>query len=241
MNVPFVSIAFIAIVVVFLIIGLVKGFFKSILSILKKALGFVGGYFAAKFLTKPLYDGEVGRSVANWFVDFFTKKGGIYVEEFSQEAIADKLNNSLLPAKLVNSITDLIAKLGLQEGTIAYSLGEAVTYIVILLALFVVAYIIVRILAGLLGKAFEKAAKDSKGLNAGDKLLGGLLYACLGVLAVDLVCLLIGVIVPGDGQLAAWLSNNMHLNDDTFSIAKFAYNNNVLVWLWNLIMKLILK
>ena len=124
----------------------------------------------------------------------------------------------IVPFFLSKPATLLIAKFD--------SSGKFATGSIVFVGLFILTFIIVKIIGHNLSKSVKKGA-----LGLVDRLLGGIWGAARALLIISLVLLLLKGIanlpLVGEGVLK-FLTNDLKLNSNANSIGKYLYLNNLL-------------
>lgn len=248
MQFDIISIIYVVIVLIFLGVGIKKGFFKTLVSLIKNILSFIFAAFLSDPIAKTLLSTSLGTSLNGKLLEFFNSKGSLYTttvtEESLHELISNGLNNIHLPESVhstifnsINKMVDLTAK----EYTVGEVLAQCISYFIFLVVAFLILFIIIRIITGLLNKLFESLEQIPL-IGSVNKLLGGAINLVIGVLFICLISYGLTFVVPLDNQFSTWVIETMKLNEnDVFTISKFFYENNfltkIITWIQNLFLK----
>lgn len=194
------DIVFALIGIIFIAVGIKKGFIKSLIQSAKLLLAIVAAYFLGsqvglilkdKFIFKPVYD----------FV--FDKVNGLYLDATSslnpEEVIAsfpkflmnDELKNQITNATSEESGTALVESV---STSIADPVSGFVSNLLGYVLVFVVALIVLSIVAWLLTKITDKIGF----LGTVNRILGGVWGALMGAIVLFMIASVIKLIGAGD-------------------------------------------
>ena len=128
-----------------------------------------------------------------------------------------------------------------KEYTVGEVLAQCVSYFVFLVVAFLILFIIIRIITGILNKLFE-SLEQVPVIDSVNKLLGAVINAAIGILFVCLISYGLTFVIPLDNSVSTWLIETMKVNEnDVFTISKFFYQNNfltkIITWIQNLFLK----
>ncbi len=189
-----INIVAIAILVIFTLTGLIKGFTKSFIS----TFGTIMAIFASATLCSAVaLTLESKFSVITFFSD---KVSGIISNIFGQDVLSlsvqDVLSgsNSSIPDWIIKIITSIV---NIDSGTALKPLESVISpvfgYYITLVISFILIFILLKILLFLLGKFLSKINKI-KVFGATDKILGALLGLIKSVIIVQILILIIKAI-----------------------------------------------
>lgn len=248
MKFDIVSIVYIVIVLIFMCVGIKKGFFKTLIALVKNILSFVFAAFLSDPIAKLLINSSLGNSLNSKLLEFFNSKGSLYTttvtEESLHELITNGLNSIHLPESVHPTVFNAINKMvdiSGNEYTVGEVLAQCVSYFVFLVVAFLILFIIIRIITGILNKLFE-SLEQVPVIDSVNKLLGAVINAAIGILFVCLISYGLTFVIPLDNSVSTWLIETMKLNEnDVFTISKFFYQNNfltkIITWIQNLFLK----
>lgn len=223
-----IDIAIVVALIIFGIIGLKKGFLKSIISIFSWAVCIVIAVLLAKYVAGWLngifnFSGFIGEKISGGLVstnEFFTQTINTYQaggKDALIAAIPQDINGLL--AQLVkvvfsNSNVDMTS-----TETIANVVGSSIGHICMVIISGILVFIVLKIAVALLSKLFDKISK-TKILGSLNKILGlvfGALKAALVVIVLN--CVLVGLsLIPAVNKtITPIIQDNTH-------IEKFIYN-----------------
>lgn len=225
----------VGIMVLFLIVGLAKGFVKQIMSFAKGLLAIIIDIFlvnpVASLLSKTkLFDIFNGK-VNPFIIEKFPEAASIDTSMITTQEQLDQAFTEAGLSKIVSKIAGAILKVE----TIGESptLADAVSYAVVLLILkiiaFIVLFIVILITLKILVKVLESIVDKSMLAKVFDKILGFGLGAIKGALLVCVTFLLIGLIARFVDQVGEFFSAKLFLEDDSImTIGKYIYQTNPL-------------
>ena len=240
MTFDLLSIIFIAILILFAIIGLKRGFFKTVLSLLKGVLSFFVSIFIARPFGALLSKTSIAQNASNNLVAKLVEKGGIFALQYNESLNNDTFNSLNMDENLEKLIVKLIAKVfpSIEDGQkVADIIGPCIIYAVCIAIAFVLSFILLRIVVSILGKMF-KGLERSKLIKFTNRLLGCALNIVIGLCLIGIATYVFTLIIPLDNNASVWLTETMHLNEDVNTISKYFYMHNPINWIINNIIKL---
>lgn len=227
-----IDIAIIAALVIFGIIGLKKGFLKSVISIFSWAVCLFVAVMLAKHVATWLngifdFSGFIGEKIAGGLAsanEFFSHPINTYQATATEDAATVLIN--AIPAE-VNGLLAQLVKVVFSNAnvdmssttTIASVMGSSIGHICMVIISGLLVFIVLKIAIALLSKLFDKIAK-TKILGSLNKILG-LLFGALkaALIVIVLNCVLVGLsLVPAVNQtITPIIQDNTH-------VEKFIYN-----------------
>lgn len=223
-----VDIAIIGIILLFAVVGLLKGFMKTLLSF----AGVVLALIAAVLLTKPVVASLAGSKIETMIGDkVFTLLSGMgdlmTTEIPSYEVLVEVLQQSL-PASVAQSLAQSVAEMiGTSANqTLAQLLTPGLTNIFMNLLVFIALFVILMIIFAIV-KAIVNAVKHIKLIDIADKILGFILGALMGVAFVYLIMLILTLLTGVESI------NNLVDMILASSLGSIMYNNNLIAILFN--------
>ena len=230
MKFDVISIAYIVIFVIFVLIGLKKGFFKTLLSLAKSILSLVASIFLTIPLTKFLCKSQVGIFIGDKISTNLTAKDAIFQTIVTESNKTEVVNAGLKKLNISDTISSLLSKfisnkIEANGETLASSIGTALTYYILIIVSFILIYIVIYLLTFILNKVFDSFTSFSIGKFL-DKLLGVAIFTVFALFVICLISYGIVALVSVGGSLSDWLTNTICLNTDEITISKFVYMNN---------------
>ena len=182
----------VAVAVVFALIGLRKGFVKSLLGLVAAVIALIAAFFAARYLAQWLYDLSV-RSVVLSFVE--TKLQEMHIDS-AASAVAS-MPKSLLSllggneSTMLSSLENASGKLAETIVNVCQPLILNVLMIILVILLFILFLIVLRLLIRLLNLGTKlPIVKQVNGL------LGFFFGLGKGIIVIWLLCLLAQITLP---------------------------------------------
>lgn len=230
MELSIIDIIILVVVGVFAIIGLSKGFIKMIFSLSKKFIALLGSYLLVAPVRGVLLPSKIGLALYNPILNFINEKGGSLAQltEFTDEQVSSLAQTMSVPEFIAKLIGDSLAK-NLPEGlTLGESISQTLTYyaltVICFVALFIVILLLVYVLSKLLNSLFESLL-----LKPFNRLLGLAIGLLLGLFFVSLGLMIMSALSSVE-FVNNLISTQIEPANETFGIARWLYNNNLLVW-----------
>lgn len=219
-----VDIAILGIILLFAIVGLLKGFMKTLLSFAGAVLAIILSYFLTKPVVAALAGSNIESFVSEKVLSVLSGIGGMMTTEIpSYEVLVEQLSASVpvyVAESLANSISEYIGTAADQ--TLAELLTPGLTNILLNIIVFIVLFIAFMIVFAIL-KSIAKAFKSIKLIDFIDKVLGFALGAVLGVAFVYFVLLIFTFLTGMEGITPIIDSINAS------KIGSVMYNQNLIV------------
>lgn len=227
----FVDIFIIIFIGLFAIFGLYKGLIKIIFSFSKKIVAFVASYFLVGPFRKILLPSKLGLSINSKVFEWILQKNALLANlkdptPADIEAIAESTN-------LPKFICDILYKLvedDIAGKTLGELLSETVTYYIVTalayIILVIILVIVISILSNVLNSLFETVV-----LKPFNRILGMCLNAFIAILFISLFFLGLNALAPTVSLISTFVDTYIDPNNPSFGIARFLYNNNILMWI----------
>lgn len=203
-----VDIVFLAILAIFLISGLCKGFVKQVFGALSSVIALVGAYFLCAHCVKFLEDQFGLLSKVAEAIGSQIGTTGVAGEVASPELISTAVSEFGLPAFVAE-----YAKSQFVDGSglkIYQLFGNILGNLALSFVCYIVLYLVLRLVLSLLNKILQSIVK-APGLNALDRLLGMILSLAKGVIILYIIIFVIDIIPASEGF---------------FSVVKYAVNTS---------------
>jgi uncharacterized membrane protein required for colicin V production len=234
----YITLVYVAIMIIFIIIGCVKGFSNGIIALLGTAVAFFAAFLLAKPIGNAIY-GSAGQSLTDTIYNAIVEKVPALatpVGDSLEAAIPEYLGELGVPESLRGMLTPLVIKM-IPEGTADIVLGtyisETLSNLVFIVGSFLVIFIVILIIFAILKKVLKKL-KEIKIIKWADKLLGIVAYACVGLLFISVVSYTLTFVVSMNNSVSDWIISQLHLADDTIMTpSKWIYEYNLLQRLFN--------
>lgn len=221
-----IDVGLIVLSLLFAISGFKNGFLKEVVGI----GAFIGAIILAYFLATWVEDVLV---TTQFYTLLFTNlKDSIFTGNALYETMIDSsqpgalgyLTDGLtqigLPGFLATPLADILINF---NGTLGDALATASAYFIILIINYVGTFLIAWMLLAIVGSQLVKLSTDVKVFKFLDSLLGvglGLARAAVLVAIALLIVIPLTFVVP---SINTFITNDLALNDDVFSIGKFIY------------------
>ena len=227
----------IILILLFLVVGFI-GYKSGFLTTLLKLASGISGLIIALCLTQPV----TNLAVNNGWNDSIEAK--IYNNISTSEAF----NAYIEGGKGVEGLSSLLKELGIPSfmsgfvaeeiasnvdpQVIATSVSESVARMITLIIVFVALLVLSSVIFFIL-KLFVNSLKgSSKIIGIADGILGVIFYVIVFIVVLYIVFFILSLIMKGasaDSGLLTFMTEQLHLEDDKFGLAKYIYENNVIV------------
>ena len=228
-----ITIIFLILLVAFIVIGIVRGFLFSLLSL----AGFLIAVACAFLLSKPIGDAltnsSIGTSMQGSIYDWILTKSNYAAyplsQELAKEMLPEMLNEIGIPNFLNSFIISLILPYIPEVATepIGQYIAHGVTNIALVVISFLVLLIVFSIVLLFL-KHFAKGVNKIPVVGLVNRLLGAVFGLAMGVVFLIVVSygLNFVALIPGANE---WLVSELRLTDSSsWSFAKMLYEQNVI-------------
>ena len=237
-----IDIVFISIFVLSVLVGLKRGFLKTLVSFIKGLASFVIAVFICKPLATLLTNSSVGSKLAVKISEYLVAKGGVFTATVTAESKDILLSNALQEANIPSFLHEYISSLIVipSEGTVnmGNALALSITYYIYLGISFLLVFLLGLILMFLISKIFA-VIEQIPFVGLINKVLGALVSGAMGLVVICFLTYVITLIVPTGNELSTWFVETMRLNDsEVFTISKYFYEHNFLVKLITIIQKI---
>ena len=228
-----ITIIFLILLVAFIVIGIVRGFLFSLLSL----AGFLIAVACAFLLSKPVGDAltnsSIGTSMQGSIYDWILTKSNYAAyplsQELAKEMLPEMLNEIGIPNFLNSFIISLILPYIPEVAT--EPIGQYIAHGVANIALVVISFLVLLIvfsIALLFLKRFAKGVNKIPVVGLVNRLLGAVFGLAIGVVFLIVVSygLNFVALIPGANE---WLVSELRLSDSSsWSFAKMLYEQNVI-------------
>ena len=228
-----ITIIFLILLAAFIVIGIVRGFLFSLLSL----AGFLIAVACAFLLSKPVGDAltnsSIGTSMQGSIYDWILTKSNYAAYPLSQELAEDLLPEMLNEIGIPNFLNSFIITLILPyiPEVATEPIGQYIAHGVVNIALVVISFLVLLIvfsIALLFLKRFAKGVNKIPVVGLVNRLLGAVFGLAMGVVFLIVVSygLNFVALIPGANE---WLVSELRLTDSSsWSFAKMLYEQNVI-------------
>lgn len=235
----YIGIIFLAIILIYFISGLKKGFVVNLLESIKTIGLFILAFILCKNIGAILLDTGFGTTVTEKFEGLLL---GLNNDAFSIEVtldnkdliIGDVWNYVPLPSALSEGCQKLVAgyiqeELGL---TIGFYIAKALAYYVMLSLGFILILLVGSIIFSLIIKIFKKLSTHQSFIS---RLLGGVVGLFRALITISIYCYIISIIysIMPSNAIGQFIDNS--LNHEV-GIFRFFYEHNLISYIFNLIL-----
>lgn len=228
-----IDIAIYIILVLMVLFGYTKGFFKQVLSTANWLVSLILSFLFVKPFSKLMMRTPLQGTINSKIGDWISSKGGVfdipYEPANGNEQIADAISNGL---KLPKFIADAIAKginFDVPDGTtlkdiLVPSIGSIIMTIISFIILFIMLLLIIKLIVNLLNIIFDRGL-----LGFFNKILGAALGLVKSIIFISLAMLLLSTLASVIPSINDFVVSDLKLNESGFRIGKFFYENNILI------------
>lgn len=223
-----IDIVVVALFVVFGIIGLKKGFLKSVLSLFSWGFCILIAFLTAKYVAGWLngiynFSGLIGNSISkslNKTNAFFAQSINVY-EAGGKDALITAIPNNInkLLAQLTKSVFSTTNVNMSSADSIGFVVGSSLGHICMVVISGILVFIVLKIAVALLSKLFKNIAQ-TKILGGINKILGlvlGLLKATLIVGVVNCILVAITLVPTANKMLTPLIQDNTYVEKVIFN------------------------
>ena len=183
------DIAIIVILVIFLIIGIAKGFLKQVLGLVGTVLALILAFSFCKQLADVIITNtSLKAAIAPGIAEFL----GLPETLVDAETATETLRQANIPEFMIASISEYIAQLNESTVNLSKIVSEAIAGYIIVFLSFVAIFIGVK-LVSLILKGFSKLLTKIQVIKFVDRLLGSVLGLVKGLLVVYTLLYLIDI------------------------------------------------
>ena len=130
----------------------------------------------------------------------------------------------------------LMEKINPEE--IAISISESVGYVVTTVVIFVTLLIVSALLFFILKQVVKKARKKARVIRKVDGMLGVVFYSVIFIVSLYVVFFILSLVMKGlpvDNEFVIFMTEQLHLENNEFGLAKYFYENNIITNFFELI------
>lgn len=232
----------IGIVVLFGILGYARGFINILLGILKSLSSFVISFFLAKPFGNLLYNVGLGNVISRELEkNIFSGKEifDIVINSENKELVIKK---ALETVSIPEFLHDIIYRIGdnLIGEIETQTVGQFISSSAANLCCIIIGFIVLMLCSGIIFFLLRKVLKQIKKvrfIRRVDRILGLVVNACFALLLISLVFFGIATITTVIPSFNETITELLNLNSNEFSIAKWLYENNLIIKLFELFVK----
>lgn len=213
----------IGVLALFLLIGILKGFIKTLISIAVWGGSIAIIYFFGDMLAGFLVNTVVGEGIGGLFSGMFSGEtadlivvsgaNGLEIEG-SAMSIADALSGAGIPVFLHSLLMGMMVPGHALSEAVGLGMAKYVCIAIVSIGVLIVLGIIGAIIWAIIKKGLKKAKLS--GIN---RIIGGILYAGIGILVISLVMMIIDMMsglsfmepvlrIRSEGVISNWFAEN---------------------------------
>ena len=240
-----ISIVYIAILILGIIIGIQKGFFRSIPTLAVIIVAAVVAFFLAQPVGNAILDSSIGESISSGIETWLQKNLDplIYVlpvdasslkSEVGQQAMAEIYAQLNIPGFIHSPLTNLVGA-AIEDGevmAVGKAIEEGMSLAIAMLVAFsiiFVAVIAVFLIFKLILWIIRHGARKKPSMLS--RLGGALVKFAEGFLVIYIISFAIAIVASTDSEAATYFIETLRLNDpEAWSLAKWLVNGNQLFY-----------
>lgn len=213
----------IGVLALFLLIGILKGFIKTLISIAVWGGSIAIIYFFGDMLAGFLVNTVIGESIGGLFSGMFSGEtanlivvsgaDGLILEN-STMSVADALSGAGIPVFLHSLLIGMIVPGHALSEAVGLGMAKYVCIAIVSIGVLIVLGIIGAIIWAVIKKGLKKAKLS--GIN---RIIGGILYAGIGILVISLIMMIIDMLsglsfmepvlrMRSEGVISNWFAEN---------------------------------
>lgn len=233
------DICILVIVALAILVGVCRGFVKSILGVFSGLIALLLGIFVSPPMAKALATTGISDSISGKIIGFLNTKGELFTtppSELVKEKVTEGLNQLKIPAFLHNIIIGKIDFSSLGSDTLANVIGSRLTNIVCLLICFLLIAIVSRIILKIIEVVLKKHLRNrilkrvDRGLGAVAGLINAVVIVSIAMFVVSLLATIPGEMMSG---FNAWIAKDL---GSKFGLARIIYEHNPIISMYNLML-----
>jgi uncharacterized membrane protein required for colicin V production len=233
-----ISIAYLVVVVVFLFIGIKKGFLLMLLSFAGVFVALLVAFFVSKPMGTALAGTSMGKALSDNIYNWLVSKNAFFSSAVNKETAASQLpayfEESGVPSILVTPLTNMVVPMVPDVGdeAIGIYMAQGISSLAFIAGSFILIFIVVMILVSLLKKV-AGALNKVPVVGWVNRLLGALFGVAIGFVYVCVFSYGMTFFV-GFPTVGGWITSQLRLTDDTmWSVGKMLYEQNFVGKLYN--------
>lgn len=236
------SIVVIVLVVLFGVLGYVKGFFNILLGVLKSLSSFLISFFLAKPFGDLLYKMGLGKIFVRNIEDTLISNNDLFsiviTNENKEEVLKTALEGLNIPEFLHNIFSSLGSNMigDLDGHTVGYYISVSASSLCCMIIGFIFLLIFSSTIILLLRKAFNKLSKV-RIIGFTNRLLGSVVNIAFILFIISFVFWGIATLTTFMPSLNESINELFGLDSNKMSIARWMYENNIIVKLFEKFVK----
>jgi len=227
------DIVIVVIFVIFLVIGIFKGFVSLIVEFLNNLLSIIIAYFLCEPLGLFLHRIGIGGWINNIFEPKFLSINDIFSEivtkENQKDVITEGLSKIKIPDSIGRHIANLIGNIVSDEGgnTLAYYTSNAIGRIICIVVVFILLSLILLIIFNVIRKHI-KAINNLPVAGTINRIFGAILNGVIGYVFILAILLLVNYISGFNDSAKSFFDTYLGLNSEKWNLTKWLYEHNII-------------
>lgn len=231
------DIVVIAFLLIFFIVGFIKGFVKQVVKAASGIIAFIVALVFCKKLGAFIFETSLGSRIAEYFYDFLSTKGEIFTTKgvaLTDELISEGLTQAGIPSFLHKLIIGSIDVSSFTDISLGEYLAVMITNAILVAVSYLLIYLVVFLVVRLIGKLIGGAVRGSA-LGFIDGFFGAAWCLIKATFILSCLFLILSFVVtlPFGESINTWITNDMKLTEEGFGVAKFLYQNNPILFIFN--------
>lgn len=217
-----------------IIVGFFRGFIKQVLSSLAWLIATIAAVLLCTAVSEAVMNMKIGLSLNNSIYDFIASKGEGFttvISSMNEEGLSAALTQIGIPDILHSFILNNIDLSTFSDMSIASFISPKISSVLLTIIAFIIIYLFVFIIIKVIAKLFGNIVRGSA-LGFVDGVLGaiwGSVKICI-LISILMLALSFVVTMPFGESINEWIITDMKLNEEGFGIAKFFYENNLILF-----------
>ncbi len=222
-------------IIIFMIIGFTRGFLKQVLSTVAWIIALITAITLCSAVSDLLFTSNIGQSLNDVIYGWISEKGDVFTTVYptmTEDNLILILSEMKIPSFLHNLLIGMVDITEFKNCSIAQFISPEITSVLITIVSFVLIYLVVFIIVKVISSICSHIVKGSA-LGFLDGTLGAIWGAVKICILISILMLGLSFIVtmPFGESINEWITMDMRLNDDTFGIGKFFYENNPILYI----------
>lgn len=218
----------------FMIFGFFRGFIKQVFSSMAWLIAIIGATFLCSTVAGMLSSSSIGGTLNTTIYDWIASKGEIFttnIPTITEEYMGEMLTQIGVPSILHSFLIGLIDVSNFADTSIAEFISPQITNLLLTIGAYIIIYLVIFIIVKIIAKLFGNIVRGSA-LGMVDGVLGAIWGAVKVCIFVSIIMLGLSLVVtmPFGDSVNEWITTDMRLNSEEFGIAKFFYENNLILF-----------
>ncbi len=236
----FFSIIFLIIFFFFAIFGTIKGFLRTLLYFINGIIALFVACLFCNQLADILIKLPVVVNAESDLISWLNQQGTLFSTRIypgQEDLIVEALKSISIPEFLAQIIANNSKDLITNEGIIlSETIGFKIISLIVIIISFVILLILTRLLLFLVKKFIDRMFDTLPAVKSVDRLFGFVFGCLLAIIIINTTCfILTGLIaIPFFEPLKTFMTSQMKLGTTEFTISKYMYEHNLLLYILSL-------